>query len=354
MSSSFRLRAPVSLATLAALSLAVSGCTDQGASSASTSTATSSASASATATASDTASAPATTRPAGAETAQAAAGILAKLVADQAAAITATGADGDAKRAAVYSGKALEMAQAQVKLASTLSDADRGDLALSGTGAVVLAVSRGAAYPRTIIAAANKATSATPVLLLLSAADPTAGYRIAASASLLGGASVGQFEGVAIGSAAPGEGPLAIAPDALLGAYAAALAYPSKDPVDPPFGADSFSAALLTAERNQVHTAARGATLRSTHTPVGVAGGLRLPPGKGALIFVVLERKDVITDSTANSLTPTKAFTVLSGKSIIQSRAELHSYEMVAFVVPESGKAQAVAAEDQLYAASGT
>lgn len=352
-----RLRAPVSLAVILSGSLAaglgLSGCTEQGSgAAASVSTPTSVGPlGSATPAATGTSAAP---TPSGAESAEGAAAILGKVLADQPVAITASGAEGPFKRGDVYVGTAFHVAEAQAKLASTMTETERADLALSATKAVVLAVSRGAAYPRTIIAAATKAKSGAPVLLLLTTPDAATPYKIAASTSLLAGATVGQFDTVATGSPAVTDGPLAVAPDALLAAYAASLAYPTKTQPAQPFAPDSFAAALLTSERNQVKAFARGTSLTSVHTPTGVLGGLRMPAGKGALVFVAMERKDVLTETTANSLTPTPAFTVLSGKSVITSRAELRSLEIVAFTVPESGPAQAVAADDQLFAASGS
>ena len=68
----------------------------------------------------------------------------------------------------------------------------------------------------------------------------------------------------------------------------------------------------------------------------------------------MIERKDSLTEKTANALTPSKAFTILSGKSVINKRAVLSTYEFVVFHIPASGKATVVAAAEQLYAASGT
>ena len=73
-----------------------------------------------------------------------------------------------------------------------------------------------------------------------------------------------------------------------------------------------------------------------------------------AALDAVIERKDSLTEKTTNALTPSKAFTILSGKSVINKSAVLSTYEFVVFHIPASGKATVVAAAEQLYAASGT
>lgn len=95
-------------------------------------------------------------------------------------------------------------------------------------------------------------------------------------------------------------------------------------------------------------------TLKQTHTPAGIIAAMRAVSGQGAYVVAVIERKDSLTEKTANALTPSKAFTILSGKSVINKSAVLSTYEFVVFHIPASGKATVVAAAEQLYAASGT
>lgn len=354
-----RLRVPGVLAAATAAVLAVSACSSD---SSGGSSATSSDPASTAATTSGMTDLPAATTtagtpsstPIGAETADGAAAILTKLVTDQAAAAAVAGAAGTAQRQAVYLDKALAAAEARAKLLPSLSSTEKADLPLTPAGAVVLAVSRGPAYPRTIIGAAKTAKSGNPVLLLLQTADAATPYKIAAQATMLGGAVVGQFESAAQGSPAVAEGPLAIAPDALAQAYAASLAYPRPKATTEPFAADSFATAVVNGDKSQAGDLGRAATVKTVHTPTSVPGGLRMAPGHGALVFVTMERVDSIKETTTDALTPTTAFTILSGKSVISSSATLKWIEQVAFVVPESGLATAVGADDQMYAASGS
>jgi len=350
-----RLRVPGVLAAATAAVLAVSACTsDSSGGSSATSTQSASTTATMTDAAAATTAAATSSAPTGAETADGAATILTKLVTDQAAAAAVTGAAGTAQRQAVYLDKALAAAEARAKLLPSLSDTEKADLPLTPAGAVVLAVSRGPAYPRTIIGVAKTAKSGNPVLLLLQTADAATAYKIAAQATMLGGAVVGQFESAAQGSPAVADGPLAIAPDALAQAYAASLAYPRPKAATQPFAEDSFATAVVNGDKSQAGDLGRAATVKTVHTPAGAPLGLRMAPGRGALVFVTMERVDSIKETTTDALTPTSAFTILSGKSVISSNATLKWIEQVAFVVPESGLATAVGADDQLYAASGS
>jgi len=73
---------------------------------------------------------------------------------------------------------------------------------------------------------------------------------------------------------------------------------------------------------------------------------MRAVSGQGAYVVAVIERKDTFTEKTANALTPPKAFTILSGKTVVDKTAVLRAYEFVVVHI--------VAAADQLYAASGS
>jgi hypothetical protein len=288
-----------------------------------------------------------------AETAEQASAIVVKLIADQAAAASHPGADGDPMRAAVYASHGLTAAQAQAKLNGTLTNDQKADLALSPDGAVVLGVSRGADYPRVVVFSAKLAKSGSLALVLATAADAATGYRIIAVSTMLPSASVGGFDPQA-GSPVVADGAgLAVANEALLNGYAASLAYPAPAAADQPFTDDAFASGVKAGAKAQAKALTAAGTFRQTHDPIGVDGGLRAADG-GALVFLVMQRNDKLTEGTANALTPTAAFTALTGKTVIDKSATLRSLEFVVFHVPVSGKATAVAAAEQLYAASGS
>ena len=94
--------------------------------------------------------------------------------------------------------------------------------------------------------------------------------------------------------------------------------------------------------------------------PIGVpacnaqpVAALRAAAGQGAYVVAVIERKDSLTEKTANALSTSKAFAILAGKSVVNKTAVLKTYEFVVIHIPATGKATVVAAAEQLYAASG-
>ena len=66
-------------------------------------------------------------------------------------AAAAPGADGDTLRDAAYTGDALTAAKADAKLAGTLTQDQKDALALTPAAPVVLAVSNGLSYPRSMV-----------------------------------------------------------------------------------------------------------------------------------------------------------------------------------------------------------
>lgn len=291
----------------------------------------------------------------GAETPQQAAAEVAKVLAAQAAAAAKPGTSGKTLREAAYVDKALAAATAAGKLVGTLTAEQKADLALSPNDPVILAVSRTTEYPRVILAKATLAGSGAPVILTVTSSSAEAGYRIASIARLLPSAAIGKFDGVTAGSPPIGDpAGLAVAPDALLAAYAAALAYPTPAAAEQPFTEDAYFTAVRKSAADQAKALGTGVTLKQTHTPAGVVAGLRAASGEGAYVVAVIERKDTLTEKTTNALTPSKAFTILSGKTVVDKTAVLRAYEFVVMHIPVSGKATVVAAADQLYAASGS
>jgi hypothetical protein len=338
--------------TALALATAASACTSQAPSTAS---ATSRMSERATSTIKPTAPTKAPTPGTGAETPQQAAAEVAKVLAAQAAAAAKPGTAGKALREAAYVDKALAAATAAGKLIGTLTAEQKADLALSPKDPVVLAVSRTAAYPRVILAKASLAGSGAPVIVTLVSSAAASGYRIASVARLLPSAAIGKFDGITAGSPPIGDASgLAVAPDALLAAYAAALAYPAPAAAEQPFAEDAYFTAVRKSVAEQATALGAGVTLKQTHTPAGIIAAMRAVSGQGAYVVAVIERKDTFTEKTANALTPPKAFTILSGKTVVDKTAVLRAYEFVVVHIPASGKATVVAAADQLYAASGS
>jgi len=282
--------------------------------------------------------------------------IAAQVVGDSARAAAAPGPEGDALRASAYTGDALEAAKADARLTPTLSEETRDTRTLTARAPAVLAVSRGPAYPRSMVVQATRARSGLPVLYLLMTPDVRTPYRIAASTPMLPSASVKAFDPVAQGSTGLGDGSgLVIKPEELARLYAASLAFPAPAPEpDAPFAADSFATGLRASATSQNQGLGGIGTMTQQHEAKDITGGLRVKGEAGALVFAVLDRKDTVLNKTQGTLTPSPQFTALTGLSTVRAEAHLQTLELVAFFVPDAGKAVVVGAEEHLYAASGT
>ena len=144
-------------------------------------------------------------------------------------AAAAPGADGDTLRDAAYTGDALTAAKADAKLAGTLTQDQKDALALTPAAPVVLAVSNGLSYPRSMVVQTTRSKSGLPVLSLLVTPDVRTPFKIAASAPMLPATEVPAFDQVTQGAPSLGDDAagLAVDPATLAGAYAASLAYPT-------------------------------------------------------------------------------------------------------------------------------
>ena len=276
-------------------------------------------------------------------------------------ATAAPGAEGDAVRAMAFTGEALIAAQADARLAATVSAEVRNARALTASPPVVLAVSRGLDYPRSMVVQTTRAPSSLPVLHLLTTPDVRTPYRIAASTLMLPSAAVKVFDKVAQGSPALGDGSgLAVRPEDLSKRYAASLAFPAvaspadASPADAPFTEDTFATGVRASAVSQSQRLAHIATLTQQHELADVMGGLRVAGGKGALVFAVLDRRDSVVNRPGVVVTPLPAFTALTGLTTVTAEASQHTLEFVAFFVPDSGQAVVVGAQEHLVAASGT
>lgn len=281
---------------------------------------------------------------------------IATRVVGQARQASATpGADGDALRTAAFTGDALIAARADAKLASSTTAETKARRELVDAAPSVLTVSRGASYPRTIVAQSRYEQSDLPVLLLLVTPDARTPYRIAASVGMLLGTRVPAFDPLASGSAdlAPGDTADGGRYATLLDGYAASLAYPA--PTKPAAGVaagDGFASAVRGNAAVQAKAVSALGTFRQVHDVRTVVGGLHTAGGGGALVFATLDRSDTILVRSGTLRLPS-SFTTLSGLTSVSSEADLTTLEVVALVVPSTGDATVVGGEEHLYAASG-
>ncbi|GAA1892908.1 hypothetical protein [Lapillicoccus jejuensis] len=266
------------------------------------------------------------------------------------------GAVGDALRTAAFTGDALVAARADAKLASATASTVKAQRELVAAAPSVLAVSRGASYPRTIVAQSRYEQSDLPVLLLLVTPDARTSYRIAASVGMLPGTQVPGFDQVSTGSAGLGAADVADGGryGTLLDGYASSLAYPAPTSTTAPGVAagDRFASAVRTNAAAQAKAVAAIGSFRQVHDLRSVVGGLHTADGRGALVFATLDRSDTLLVRSGTLRLPS-TFTVLSGLSSVSSEADLTTLEVVALVVPPDGDATVVGGEEHLYAASG-
>lgn len=354
-----RLRVSRTSALLAALALPVSlaACTDAGyPAPARTTTAHSTAGApSSSATTSGPPSSAPSAQPVAAEMPEQAAAIAARILTAAVGAVGAGGAEGKAARAAAFSGSALTAANAQNTLLGTLTAAEKDNAVLSDAEPVVVAISQGAAYPRAILVKTTRRASGFPLLTLLLAPDEAQGYRVAAWATLLTGATLGGFPDLEAGSPLVTSAAAAGATvDPILADYAASLAFPAPPLGERAFAEDSFATAVRQAAQAQADALGSAGSVSQHHEYQGVLAAFRLGAGQGSVVFAQVDRTDVLKEKTSNALTPSKAFTALSGKSIIDTQATEQTVEYLLVRFPVSDKAVVLGAAQQLYAASGS
>jgi hypothetical protein len=264
------------------------------------------------------------------------------------------GAAGTDARKAVYDGVALTAANAEARLADTLSAQVRAELKSTGDAPQILAVSTGTAYPRQIVARTTLAKSGLPVLHLLVAKSWRSPYQLVASARMVPGSAVSPFDPISDGSAPLGDGAgLVISPEEILKTLPASMNYPTAADRDPRIAQDPWTSQLLASVKDKAKALKALATISQTHVGRGVLGGLRSAAGQGALVFVALERQDVLLNRTGATITPTKAFTALSKVTSVKSEAATKTLEFLVLQVPESGTAAVVAASEQIFAAEG-
>ncbi len=283
--------------------------------------------------------------------------IAAQVVQTAQQAAAAPGADGDALRDTAFTGDALAAAKADAKLAGTLTPDQKDALALTGAAPTVLAVSTGESYPRAMVVQTTRAKSGLPILSFLTTPDVRTPFKIAASAPMLPSSEVPAFDVMTQGAPVLGDdaGGLAVDPEKLLGAYAASLSFPAPAATaDAPFTDDAFATKLKQSAKAQSDALAGVGTFTQQHQAKDVVGGLRLAGRKGALVFTVLDRKDTLLNKTQGTVTPSPQFKALTGLTSIKAEAVQDSLEFVLFVVPDTGQAKVVGAEEHLVSASGT
>jgi hypothetical protein len=274
-------------------------------------------------------------------------------VTDAVAALSNTSSTGAAARAKAFVGPALESANAYSEMLPGRTAAEKADTELSTTGVKVLAISREGDKPVQILAQTTLKKTGAAVLVLLVADSPEGPFRAAAVTPMLPGAELDALDAVGDGSAAVADAKgLAAKPEDVVASFAEAVKYP--DPVDSTLLADDpLTEQLRQSARAQSQALNNQGAFTQKHEPKDVIGGLRLKDGSGALVFAHLVRHDAIAMRTPVKLTPSKELTLLTGIKQITTEADLTSNEIIAIVIPATGKARVVASSDQLVDGTG-
>lgn len=259
---------------------------------------------------------------------------------------------GEAARAEVYDGPALESANAFAKALAVKTPAEKADVELSPE-AKVLAISAAPAVPHQILLQASRKKSGDAVLVLLQAEKAGAPFKIVAETPMLAQAKLDALDPTTSGSSPLDDtSGLAASPKDVVAAYAASVAFPDPKTSDV-VTADPFSDQLRASAEAQAKALGTGGVFTQTHTPGEILGGLKLQGGKGAVVFAHLVRDDQIAMRSPLKLTPAKDVTAITGVKLITTEAKLTSNELVAFVIPETGSARAIASWEQLVSGSG-
>ena len=280
--------------------------------------------------------------------------IAAQVIEDATRSAASPGPEGDALREVSHTGDALTAARADARLAVTVSQEVRDARLLTSAPPVVLAVSRGLGYPRSMVVQTTIARSGLLVLYLLTTPDVRTPFKIAARAPMLASASVRAFDPLAQGSPGVGDGSgLAVEPDRLTSAYAASLGYPPSAATGAePFARDSFAAGVRAVAQSQNEGLNGALTYTQAHSPKAVAGGLRVAGDRGALVFTVLERQDTFVNTSPTPFAPSAAFTALTGARTVPGAGPGAERGVRHLLHPGQLPAVAVGAEQHLYAAS--
>ncbi|WP_377641260.1 hypothetical protein [Oryzobacter terrae] len=272
-----------------------------------------------------------------------------------------TPAEGDAAaqkaaRAKVFTGDALALAEARAQRPVPATAA--GDAALAtGPTPTVVAQSQGRDWPRAILAATLDADTNTQYLHVMLSEEPDEPFRIAASVPMFAGAQL-----PAVGTEATGaplldpkasEG-LATSPEKAVAAYAAAIAQPKGKASPAVDVTDPFATGLRTAAATQAKSLGKLATLTQVHEPrLEKALTFRLARG-GAVTFALMQRTDTITvRPTAKEIVLPKVYADLVKKKKVTRSLVLNNLEAVVVVVPATGAATVIGADELLVSGRG-
>lgn len=272
-----------------------------------------------------------------------------------------TPAEGDAAaqkaaRARLYTGDALALAEARAQRAAPAKQSVDTALA-TGPVPTVVAQSQGRDWPRAILAATLDADTNTQYLHVMLSEEPDQPFRIAASVPMFAGAELPAVGNEATGApllATKATEGLATSPEKAVAAYAAAIAQPKGKPSTAVEATDPFATGLRSAAATQAKSLGKLATLSQVHDPrLEKAITFRLADG-GAVTFALMQRTDTVTvRPTAKELVLPKAYADLVKKKKVTKTLVLNNLEALVVLVPTTGAATVIGADELLVSGRG-
>ncbi len=280
---------------------------------------------------------------------QTAAAIATRAIADASAAVTQTGTAGETARRAALIASALAVAEAMVT--SKQPPADTDPLTRPVTPQV-LGIVRTTGWPRTMVTTTLDADSSTRSLQVLTSATPTSRFVVAASVAMLSGATIPSLGTVADGvpSLAPGaRSGLVVSPAGALDQLASALAHPGPSTPKNLATTDTFTRGIRGGAVQQAKALGALGTFTQKHSvDARLTHAFRLSDG-GALVFGQLTRTDTIAPTKkAKKLTLDAHVARALGHATTTKKVTVTYLEPVVLLVPTSGQATVVGADEQL------
>ncbi|CCH78806.1 conserved exported hypothetical protein [Nostocoides japonicum T1-X7] len=277
--------------------------------------------------------------------------IATRAIADASAALTGTGAAGEAARRRTLTGSALSVAEAMVSSKQTPT---RSDPLTKPVVPQVLGIAKTSGWPRTMVTTTLDASSRRSLQVLVSA-RPSSPFVVSASVTMLSRASVPSLGRVADGiEALPATraSGLVVSPQGALGQLASAVAYPKPATPKNLATTDAFTTGLRAGAAAQAKALGTLGTYAQKHVTVPRLTNAYRLAGGGALVFGQLSRVDTITPSkSAKQLTLPADVARILGHRTTTKKVTVTYVEPVVLVVPATGQARVVGAVEQLVTA---
>jgi hypothetical protein len=259
-----------------------------------------------------------------------------------------------AARQAVLTGDALTLDKARAASKAATQPAATG--LPSAPRPTVVAQSQGRAWPRAILATTLDQKTNTQFLHVMLSEKPDQPFRITASVPMFPGAQLPALGDTTKGAPLLDTGAkngLASVPEDAVAAYAKALAAPTPKRTNAVRTDDPFATALRSSAATQTKDLGKLATLRQVHEPMLADAVTFRLADRGAVTFGLMKRTDAVTlKPAAKEVMLPPEYARVTGKNKATKSFSLNNLEPFVMVVPTSGPAKVIGADELL--TSGT